>query len=305
MPLFVTRRSYNASTRRFTHNRATVTRHVSVPEGVSPDGDHIVDQATWLSLVKQQAQGGEVLVYVHGFNTEQSEMLERRRKIELGLAAAGWSGLVVAYDWPSDGTIWSYLSDRNDAKHTAPYLIIDLIGPLLNLRPQPRVHLLCHSMGAYLTLRGFSGVGDGGSPGTVPWGVGEVAFVAADADKPWMESGAWGALVMDLRSERLTNYYSTFDKVLDLSEGIVHGQQRAGRNGLPVAIPARFHDVYCGAQYEAKVPPAGKTLRGSHLWYFNDPGFYDDLARTLRGDDPAAMPTRRPTVGSSDQALLT
>ncbi len=305
MPLFVTRRSFNASTGRFTHNRASVTRHVAVPDATSPGGDHIVDQATWLSLVKQGAQAGEILIFIHGFNTEQAEMLERRRKIELGLAAVGWTGLVIGFDWPSDGTVLGYLSDRGDAKHTAPYLVVDAIGPILNLRPQPKVHLLCHSMGSYLTLRGFSGVGDGGAPGTVPWGVDQVAFVAADADKPWMESGAWGALVMDLRCKRLTNYYSTFDRVLSLSEGIVHGQQRAGRNGMPVAIPSRFHDVYCGAQYEAKVPPSGKTMRGSHTWYFDDPGFYADLAQTLAGADPATMPTRRPVAGSSDLALLT
>lgn len=305
MPLFVTRRAYSTTKHRFTHNRATVTRHVSVPDDVSPGGDHIIDQATWLSQVKAAAAGGEILIYVHGFNTEQSEMLERRRKIELGLAAAGWNGLVIAYDWPSDGTIWAYLSDRNDAKKTAPYLVTDAVGPLLNLRPQPKVHLLCHSMGAYLSLRGFSGTGDSGAPGTVPWSVGEVAFVAADADKPWMEAGAWGALVMDLRCDRLTNYHSTRDQVLNLAEGIVHGQQRAGRNGMPVAVPARFHDVYCAAQYDAKVPAAGKTLRGSHTWYFNDPGFYQDLALTLGGADPASMPTRRAVAGSSDLALLT
>lgn len=305
MPLVVTRRSYNASDRRFTHNRATVTRYLSVPEGTSPDGDHIIDRATWLSLVQGQAPGGDILIYVHGFNTEQPEMLDRRRKIELGLAAEGWQGLVLAYDWPSDGTVWAYPSDRTDAKHTAPYLVVDAIGPLLNLRPQPRVHLLCHSMGAYLALRGFAGVGDSGAPGTAPWGVHEVAFVSADADKPWLEQGAWGALVMDLRASRLTNYYSTFDRVLSLAEGIVHGEERAGRDGMPVAIPAGFHDVYCGAQYQDKVPPSGQTLRGSHTWYFDDPGFYRDLALTLGGVDPAAMHTRRPTVGSSDLALLT
>ncbi|NKX45368.1 alpha/beta hydrolase [Roseicyclus persicicus] len=305
MPLFATRRAYNASTRRFTHNRASLTRYVSVPEGVSPDGDHVVDAATWLSLVKGQAGAGEILIYVHGFNTEQAEMLERRRRIELGLAAEGWQGLVLSWDWPSDGTVWAYLSDRTDAKHTAPHLVVDAIGPLLNLRPQLRVHLLCHSMGAYLTLRGFSGVGDSGAPGSTPWGVHEVAFVSADADKPWMEAGAWGALVMERRCARLTNYYSTFDRVLSLSEGLVHGAERAGRDGLPVAVPAPFHDVYCGAQYEAKVPASGKTLRGSHTWYFDDPGFYRDLAATLAGADPATMQTRRPVVGSSDLALLT
>lgn len=303
MPLFATRRAWNAAARRFTHNRASLTRYVSVPDGATPDAPHIIDRATWLAQLRQGA--GEVLIYVHGFNTEQPEMLDRQGRLARNLAAAGWAGQVIAYDWPSNGTEWAYLSDRTDAKHTAPWLVADVIGPILNLVPRPRVHLLCHSMGAYLALRGFSGVGDSGAPGTVPWGVDEVAFVAADADKPWMEAGAWGALVMDRRCRRLTNYHSTLDRVLSLSEGIVHGTERAGRDGLPVALPARFHDVWCSAQYETKVPPAGKTLRGSHTWYFDDPGFHADLAATLAGADAASMPTRRPVAGSSDHALLT
>jgi len=180
-----------------------------------------------------------------------------------------------------------------------------MIGPLLNLSPRPNLHLLCHSMGAYLTLRAFAGVGDSGAPGTTPWGVNEVAFVAADADKSWMELGAWGSLVMDRRSTRLTNYYSTFDRVLDLAENIIHGAERAGRDGMPPAIPAGFEDVYCGEQYKQNVPDSQKTLRGSHNWYFDDSGFYADLKLTLEGAGPLNRPTRRPTVGSSDLALLT
>ncbi|MGP1357853.1 alpha/beta hydrolase [Roseicyclus sp.] len=304
MPLAVTRRTYNASADRFTNNRASVTRYLSVPEGVTPKGTHIVDRAAWLGLVGA-AGAGDILVWVHGFNMDQAEGLERRRKIEVGLAAAGWTGRVLSWDWPSNGDIASYFSDRTDAKHTGPYLVADMIGPLLNLHPRPRIHMLCHSMGAYLALRGFSGTGDSGAPGTVPWGIDEAIFVSADVDKAWMETGAWGALVMDLRSKRLTNYYSTLDAVLDVSEGIAKGEERAGRNGMPDTIPARFHDVYCGEQYLQKVPAATRTMMGSHRWYFDDPGFYADLAATLSGADPAAMPTRRPVVGSPDLALLT
>ena len=303
MPFFATRRALSGGS--FNHNPASLTRYVDVPAGTTPGKDHCIDRDTWLARVNAQAAARQILVFVHGFNTEQPEMLARMGKVENNLATAGWPGLVVAFDWPSDGTVWAYNRDRTDAKKVAPNLVTDLIAPLKNLRPQPKVHMLCHSMGCYLTLRGFAGVGDSGAPGTSPWGVDEISLVAGDADKPWLESGAWGALVLDRRSTRVTNYYSTFDRVLDLSENIIHGQERTGRSGLPVSIPASFNDVYCGQQYQDKVPSSGKTFRGSHTWYFDDAVFYQDLKLTMDGADPLNRPTRRPTVGSSDLALLT
>lgn len=303
MPLFATRRAFSGGA--FNHNPASLTRYVDVSAGGTPGKDHILDRDDWMARAMAGASGGDILIFVHGFNTEQPEMLERLAKIEAGLGTAGWRGLVIGFDWPSDGTVWAHHRDRTDAKKVAPFLVLDLIGPLLNQRPKPKLHLIGHSMGCYLTLRGFAGVGDSGAPGTTPWGVNEAVIVAGDADKPWMESGAWGSLVMDRRSKRLTNYYSTFDRVLDLSENIIHGQERTGRNGLPDTIPASFNDVYCGQQYQDKVPASGKTFRGSHTWYFDDPGFYKDLKLTLEGVKASGRPTLRPTVGSSDLALLT
>jgi esterase/lipase superfamily enzyme len=132
-----------------------------------------------------------------------------------------------------------------------------------------------------------------------------VLFVSGDCDQDWFEQGAWGGLVIDYRAERFTNYYSTLDQVLDLSGSIIHGEPRAGHDGLPASVPAKFHDVYCGQQYIDKVPDAEKGRVRSHTWYFDDAGFYRDVALTLDGQTPASMPTRRPVQGSSDLALLT
>jgi esterase/lipase superfamily enzyme len=167
MALFFSQRAYNAQTKKFTNNAATLTRFVVIDAQTSGT----VSQGDWLDLVAAQGGRDAVLVFVHGFNTRQTEMLERLGKIEAGLRTEGYRGTVVAFDWPSDGVLTAYDPDRRDAKKVAPHLVGDGILPLLGMPGQPKVHLLAHSMGAYLTLRGFSDFGDSaGGPGAA-WGL--------------------------------------------------------------------------------------------------------------------------------------
>ena len=306
MTLFFSRRSYNSSTDMFTKNVSSLTRYVSVageaPEGGSWRGG-IIDQADWLDQVSAKMQSDDILIYVHGFNTPQSEMLRRTNKIEDGVRAHGFSGAVVAYDWPSDGSVAKYQSDRNDAKKTATSLVRDGIAPLLALPSRPKIHLIAHSMGAFLTLRALSDFGDSIGPGGTAWSLEQVMFAAADVDQAWMEKGAWGGLILKERSHRFTNYYNGRDEVLNLSGTIVHGRRRAGRRGLPQTLHARHVDVYCNEQYKRDVPEPDRSITYSHRWWFDNDGFYKDLALTIAGQDENAMPTRR-TTNTTDLALL-
>jgi len=94
MPLFATRRAFNAAKDEFTHNPSSLTRYVSAPSGTTPDHRHILSQSDWLAQVAAAATSGEILIFVHGFNTEQEDMLSRLGKIEAHMAASGWPGLV-------------------------------------------------------------------------------------------------------------------------------------------------------------------------------------------------------------------
>jgi len=304
MDYFFSRRTFNQSKGKFTKDFAALTRYARVPEPIAEAGAaHLISRDQWLQGVLSSATTNDVVIFVHGFNTSQAEMLIRQRKIQGGLMAHGFGGAVIGLDWASDGVLSGYGRDRTDAKKTAPYLVLDGIGPILNARPGIRIHILAHSMGAYLTLRGFSQVGDSGAPGTHPWGVEQVLFLAADVTVGWMEAGAWGGLVMDHRCKRLTNYYSGFDDVLALSEINKFGTApKIGRNGMSGPLPGRFNDLYCGQQYDRTVPQAQRSVRYSHTWYFDNAGVYQDVARTLAGQSAATMPTRLP-ASNGDQAL--
>lgn len=296
MALFCSRRAYNTRTSKFTNNAAQLTRYVLINNnagGTSTGG--IISRNDFCTRVKGEAQSRDILFFVHGFNTSQSEMLTRMAKLETGLRKHGYRGAVVGFDWPSDGSVHSYDADKRDAKKVAPYLVTEAIALFLNENPRYKLHVLAHSMGGLLTLRGFSGVGD--APGARKWDVDQVMFVAADAESEWMRKGAWGSLVMNRRAERFTNYYSRDDAVLKLSGSIINaGRPRLGRVGLPDLLANGHEDVNTTAQYQTKVSPKG--TRVSHTWYFDNDGFYRDVALTLAGREADNMPTRvRPDAG--------
>lgn len=304
MALFFTRRTYNARLKRFTNNVATVTRHVKLelrPGGRFEGG--IISEQDWLDQVAQATGGHGLVIYVHGFNTSQHSMLVRCALIEQGLAAAGFRGAVVAFDWPSQGVVSAYNPDMAAAKAVAPFLVPDGVRPLIaRLGGQP-LHMLCHSMGCYLSLRALSGVGE--VPGAPSVHLDQVLFAAGDVEAEHFRQGAWGALVMQFRCNRMTNYYSVADRVLQFSGVINGGRQRAGFVGLPDPKGANAVDIYTTAQFRKHVPASDQDdYVYSHNWYYENAGFYEDVALTLAGTPDAQMPTRRPT-NISDRALLT
>lgn len=296
MALFFSRRTYNATKKAFTNNAAEKTRYVTMSDTTPRRGSNL-SQADWLDLVRAEGGNTEILIYVHGFNTSQNDMLDRMAKIKAGVKAQGFNGAVIAYDWPSNGSVLAYGSDRRDAKKTAPYLVQDGILPLLGLSPKPRIHLIAHSMGAYAVLRAFSDFGDAAGAFSGRWGVDQVTFVSGDVDSAWLEKGAWGSLVLKHRSKRFTNYFSGQDRVLAVGEEFVNaGSPRAGQVGMPELTAPEHWDIYSDAQFRKDVPKSKQNEQVlSHRWWFDSSGFYKDLTRTLAGDDAESMPTRKPT----------
>ncbi|WP_298836446.1 alpha/beta hydrolase [uncultured Roseobacter sp.] len=301
MTLFFTRRTYNASSQKFTNNTAALTRYVRISSGPDSKGrwsGGTISQADWLSQVRAEADTNEITIYVHGFNTRQSDMLRRLGKIRKGLRDKGYRGALIAWDWPSEGGIFSYDHDRNRAKETAHFMFSDGILPLLNASPRPKINLIAHSMGAYVVLRGLSVFDDAAGPGSGAWKVNEVTFASADVARKWLGKGAWAGLLLRHRCKRFTNYYSENDRVLPISAFTDGFRKRAGRDGLPAATETNQIDVSCGAQFLRDVSPGKRSKARSHRWWFESDTFYRDLRLTIDGTAADAMPTRDPGPGA-------
>lgn len=295
MQYFLTRRTYNAQKQKFTNNPASVTRYVAMgaSSGEASKG-HVLPVDKWAAKVLAEEGSKQVLIFVHGFNTDQHEMLTRLTKISKGAKDAGFDGRVVAFDWPSAGktSLGAYRTDRTNAKAVARYMVLDGIKTLKKANPSVKIHLLAHSMGALLSLRGMSEVGNSLAPGGSGAYLDKAAFVAGDVEQDWMEPGAWGGMVTSMRAKAFTNYYSKGDLVLDVSGQFVNWpSQRAGQHGIDAKLPARDADVSCEARYKTFIPKKrDRNTRNSHTWYFDDKLFYKDLVAMLQGKSLA--PTR-------------
>lgn len=306
MQFIFSRRTYDASEKVFKWGVSARMRYIKVPNGELARREHFKDYEgnveAWLTEVRDTAAGRPVVVFTHGFNSLQDKARARMALIQAGLEAAGFPCLVVLFDWPSDGNPLGYLFDRRDARQVASSFIADGIMQLRRVTPRAKLHLVTHSMGAYLAMKAFGAIRNFDDRLAIQEGV----FVASDIDQAVMGSGGEGQVAASRWFARFTNYYSSLDQVLDLQTGLISGSLRAGYDGCPAATDPAFDDVYCGAQYTAKVPDGEKGMIPSHSFYWSDPGFYQDLAMTLRGAPRSPRPTRRGLHGRpGDVALLT
>ncbi len=243
---------------------------------------------------------GNVVVFIHGFNTEQYSMLERHRKIRAGLEAHGYDGAVVSFDWPSDGVALGYSSDRRDARAAADRLFHHAIRKFsADQKPDCKVnvHILAHSMGNYLLREAFDYADDDHEVAQKSWLVSQVAMVAADVSSNSMVNGNPKSSSLFRHAARVTCYYSPLDEILNISEVKRIGvARRLGRVGMPKDCPEKAVNLYCGAYYKQHKDDFEFDSGISHKWYFDSPRFYEDLYHTFMGKmDRNELATRAPT----------
>lgn len=297
----------------FTGDVASATSFLEVPEHTDPSPAQKVAATSWYTDVLAAAawknslgeDRGDILFVVHGYNDSASESMDRHRRIRRGLAANGFRGVVVSFDWPSGSSALAYLPDRHQAKITALRLVTEGISQL-SRRQRPdcptNVHVLGHSTGAYVIREAFDDADDTQvkNPG---WSVSQVLLIAGDVSAGSMSQDNPGAESIYRHCIRVTNYFNRRDVVLDVSNVKRAGlAPRVGRVGLPSDAPRGAVNVDCTNYFDQldgdpniqKNDMQGGQIVGEkhHSWYFGNAPFSKDLFLTLIGTDPQAMPTR-------------
>ena len=253
---------------------------------------------------------GDILFFVHGYNNDIPTVLWRTRTLQATLAAQGWTGLVVGFDWPSGNSTLNYLEDRSDAAQVAQQLIDDALQIVVDAQfpsdPKAKpctvnVHLLGHSTGAYVIMEAFASAAKKGELFKKPWRMGQVALIGADVSSASLSSSSDWAAPLYARVLRVTNYSNHYDKVLAVSNMKRLGTApRAGRVGLPDDCPGKAVNVDCSDYFLSKDPQQSNFVGTfNHSWHIGDPEFALDLALTLEGEiDRQAIPTRSNVQGS-------
>lgn len=289
----------------YSNSMASRSNYLRVPTGATQlQTAHEVRKADWFAdLVAASGATatdmGDVLVYVHGFNTATHENLHRTRLIANGLKEQGFTGAVCAFDWPSEGraSAGAYPDDRKDALAAAQMFVADALAPISQAGAagrNVRVHVMAHSMGAYLLRQAFDYADDVHALRSLDLRLGELALVAADLSSASLAQGNAKSKAMVDAFKRVTNYFSRADDVLGfLRRFVAKGPPRLGRVGLPDNAPATAVDVYCSHHYMQNLGDYGHAIDRSHRWYFDSSRFYEDLSLVLagRGAHPG-FPTR-------------
>lgn len=287
-------------------NRMGSTKFLMVPESDSAlTRAREVSVSQWFRAVQDEVGGtevdkGDIVLFVHGFNIDQYDMLDRHRSLKAGLAAHGFKGTVVSYDWPSNGSVLGYAADRLDARRAAEKLFDTGIAKFARLqRPDcvVNLHVVAHSMGCFLVREAFDYADDDHGTAQTNWTVSQIAMIAADVSSKNMTEGNPRVSSLYRHCTRLTAYYSPFDEILSISEiKRVGVSRRLGRVGLPSPVPDSAVDVYCGHHYRETEDQYEVDPGISHRWYFDAPRFFEDLSYTLAGKlDREVIPTRART----------
>ncbi len=285
------------------------TRFLEVPGNRLPTPAHAVKQAAWVDAVLAQGHThtnhntgkdcGDIAIFVHGYNNDAKSIMWRHRRLSADLATAGFKGVLVSFDWPSDDRALNYLEDRSDAKNTALRLVDDCISLLASAQfrgCEYNVHVIAHSTGAYVVREGFDDADDRPSIAANNWNVSQICFVGADVSSRSMSASDSKSSSIYRHCTRLTNYQNPYDKVLKLSNVKRVGvAPRVGRSGLPADHPNKAVNVNCGNYFSGKDRKKAAFIGAyDHSWYFGDMVFARDLAATLQGDiDRFFIPGRR------------
>ena len=257
--------------------------------------------SSWAKKVMENAKNdrnsgtGDILIYVHGYNTSTKEMLKRHRRIKEGIAKHGYPGAVVSFAWPSANSALNYLEDRWDAKKTALLLVSAGISKFAALQKNGcklNLHVLAHSTGAYVVREAFDDADDCPAIANTNWSVSQLMLISADVSAASMSKSNPKSNSLYRHCVRLTNYSNPYDASLSLSNIKRLGvSPRVGRIGLPDDVADKAVEVDTGDHYKRIENRKGN----SHTWYFFDDNiFMRDVAETIKGSiDRNRLPTRR------------
>ena len=296
-------------------NEPGKSRFLLVPGNEAPSPTQSTSRKRWLDDVLSAAHVetdrdtgqpcGDITIFVHGFNTSTEELITRHRQFNASLVRAGYRGAFVSFDWPSADVAINYLEDRTDAKISALNLVTDGIALLTRRQFRDcefRLHVIAHSMGAYVVRNAFDDADDRPGIAATNWTVSQICLLGADVSSASLHRSDARSRSLYRHCTRLTNYQNPYDRILKLSNVKRAGvAPRAGRRGLPDGHPQKAINVNCGDHFTESYAGSGDN---GHSWYFDDPALLTDLVETLSGAKDRRVIARRRVDALGDLHLV-
>lgn len=241
-----------------------------------------------------------VTVFIHGYNNTWDDAAIRYQDIVTKMYDGKDSlGTCILFNWPSNGSKFGYLPDREDARETAPDLstVFNTLyeqaalmqGKAANGKAvcKAKVSVIAHSMGNYVLQNALKYTWERQNKPLLMSLINQCLMVAADVDNDLFGSGeavehGEGEGIANL-TYRIAALYSGRDSVLGLSSGLKHfGKRRLGRAGLDreVENPDNTCDFDCSSLFT----PKESNIHSAYFW---TPAVIALMRQLLRGHDRA------------------
>lgn len=238
----------------------------------------------------------DTLVFIHGFKVSFTGALQAAAMLAQNLTVGGQPINVVVFSWPSDGeaTPWmSYYSDREDARASGA----SVARAFLKFRDfvvaldqqdycQRRVHLLTHSMGAYVLRQALQALIAKNRDGLTRL-FDQIMLSAPDEDDDAFETDTKLRLLPRI-GRQVTVYYNPNDKGLTVSNLTKANPDRLGSDGprLVDLMPKKVALVDC------RVVAGDADPFLEHSYYIRSQAVTDDMARVMEDTPLEDIPNR-------------
>lgn len=160
----------------------------------------------------------DVLLYVHGFNTSYDEARFRLAQI---VDDGRFGGVAALYTWPAAGSLLDYGAAKESAT-IARDALSKLLHRLSELPDIGRVHILAHSMGAWLAMEALRENAISGSP-DLNGKLGDVMLAAPDIDL-----NVFRQQLARIDPSHVFVLVASNDRALSLSRRLAGDRQRLG-----------------------------------------------------------------------------
>ncbi|MGO4572865.1 alpha/beta hydrolase [Microvirga sp. 2TAF3] len=168
----------------------------------------------------QAALGRDLLLYIHGYRESFETAATSTIQLSEGIKFPGATGL---FTWPSAGSTFSYVSDRESAMWSRDALE-DLLTAIARSPSGGRIHIVAHSMGTLLTLETLRMLRGSGGESAMSR-IGAVVLAAPDID---IDLFARSLERLGPDAKKITVISSTNDRALAVSSRLAGGIVRAG-----------------------------------------------------------------------------
>lgn len=221
-------------------------------------------------------RGGEVFVFVHGYNNTFEDAARRTAQIAFDLKFAG---APVMYSWPSQAksSLDAYRTDGHMAGWSESHLI-DFVTTVARESGARRVHLIAHSMGNRIVSGALRRLVDQCVTGRIPK-FNEVILSAPDIDADYFKAAIAPRIVHS--AERITIYSSSRDYALKVSSMFnPNARKRLGEAGNELTLFPQYAniDVIDATEVDTNL------FSLNHSYHADSPTILADMALLLQGE---------------------